>query len=73
MELKDSIALVTGTNRGIGAAITGALVATGVKRVYAAMRTEPAKPPQPGVVVPVILDVTNAVEQQLAAFSIPPR
>lgn len=67
MELKDSIALVTGANRGIGAAITDALVATGVKRVYAAMRTEPAKPPQPGVVVPVILDVTNAAQVAAAA------
>ncbi|MEO7134208.1 MAG: SDR family NAD(P)-dependent oxidoreductase, partial [Vicinamibacterales bacterium] len=32
-------ALVTGANRGIGEAIVDALVAAGVKKVYAAART----------------------------------
>ena len=34
----DSVALVTGANRGIGEAIVDALVATGARKVYAATR-----------------------------------
>jgi NAD(P)-dependent dehydrogenase (short-subunit alcohol dehydrogenase family) len=57
MQLTDKTVLVTGSNRGIGAALVRALLDAGVKRVYAAART-----PQPSGddrVVPVALDVTN--------------
>ena len=38
MIIKDSIALVTGANRGIGRAFIDALLERGVARVYAAAR-----------------------------------
>ena len=37
-KIEGSIALVTGANRGIGRAITEALLEGGAKRVYAAAR-----------------------------------
>ena len=65
MQIKDSIALVTGANRGLGRAFTQALLAGGARKVYAAAR-DPASVKQPGV-VPVRLDVTNAGEVEAAA------
>ena len=59
MKLQNSVALVTGANRGLGLAFTKALVAAGAK-VYAAAR-DPASIKQPGVEA-VKLDVTNAAE-----------
>ncbi len=38
MKLQDSVALVTGGNRGIGEAFVRAFVAAGARRVYAACR-----------------------------------
>ena len=38
MKIKDSTALVTGANRGIGKAYVEALIKRGAKKVYAAMR-----------------------------------
>ena len=65
MKIKDSVALVTGANRGLGLAFTQALLAGGVRKVYAAAR-DPASVKQAGV-VPVRLDVTNAEEVASAA------
>ena len=65
MKIKDSVALVTGANRGLGLAFTQALLAGGVRKVYAAAR-DPASVKQAGV-VPVRLDVTNAAEVASAA------
>lgn len=42
MEIKNSVALVTGTNRGVGRAIVQALVAAGARKVYAAARNTAA-------------------------------
>ena len=64
MKLQNSVALVTGANRGLGLAFTKALVAAGVK-VYAAAR-DPASVKQPGVEA-VKLDVTNAAEVEALA------
>lgn len=58
MEIKGAVALVTGANRGIGAALVDALVKAGAKRVYAGMRNPPAAVPG-SVVVPVALDITD--------------
>lgn len=65
MKIKDSVALVTGANRGLGLAFTQALLESGVRKVYAAAR-DPASVKQAGV-VPVRLDVTNAAEVASAA------
>ncbi len=60
MKIQNSVALVTGANRGLGLAFTQALLAAGAGKVYAAAR-DPASVKQAGV-VPVRLDVTNAAE-----------
>lgn len=64
MKIKDSVALVTGANRGLGRAFAAALLAGGARKVYAAAR-DPASVTLAGV-TPVALDVTNA--QQVAAL-----
>jgi NAD(P)-dependent dehydrogenase (short-subunit alcohol dehydrogenase family) len=56
MEIQNRTALVTGANRGIGRALTRALVASGAK-VYAGAR-QPELITDPGV-IPVRLDVTD--------------
>jgi NAD(P)-dependent dehydrogenase (short-subunit alcohol dehydrogenase family) len=66
MNVKGAVALVTGSNRGIGACIVEALVAAGASRVYAGMRT--ATPvARDGQIVPITLDVTNATQVLEAA------
>ncbi|MEI7065641.1 SDR family oxidoreductase [Dickeya chrysanthemi] len=60
MNIKGSVALVTGANRGLGAAFVRALLAAGASKVYAAAR-DPLTVMEPGV-VPVRLDVTNPDE-----------
>ena len=67
MNIENSVALVTGANRGLGAAIVDALLAGGVRRVYAGVR-QPDKMTQASPkVVPIQLDITNASEVQAAA------
>jgi len=63
VEIQNSVALVTGANRGLGLAFTQALLAGGARKVYAAAR-DPATVKQPGV-QPVRLDVTDP--EQVAA------
>jgi NAD(P)-dependent dehydrogenase (short-subunit alcohol dehydrogenase family) len=57
MKIENSIALVTGANRGIGAAFVDALLAAGAAKVYAAAR-QPITHADPRV-VPLVLDVTD--------------
>jgi NAD(P)-dependent dehydrogenase (short-subunit alcohol dehydrogenase family) len=57
MEIAGSTALVTGANRGLGAAFVRGLLAAGAHRVYAGARN-PVDAGVPGV-VPVRLDVTD--------------
>jgi NAD(P)-dependent dehydrogenase (short-subunit alcohol dehydrogenase family) len=63
MKIQESVAFVTGANRGLGLAFTRALLAGGARKVYAASRN-PANISLPGV-RPVRLDVT--VPDQIAA------
>ncbi|OBF26713.1 short-chain dehydrogenase [Mycobacterium sp. ACS1612] len=57
MDIRSSVAFVTGANRGLGLAFARALRARGVRRVYAGMRNpEPFDDPS---IVPVRLDVTD--------------
>jgi NAD(P)-dependent dehydrogenase (short-subunit alcohol dehydrogenase family) len=65
MKIQNSVALVTGANRGLGLAFTQALLAGGARKVYAAAR-DPASIRQAGV-QPVRLDVTKPEEVAAAA------
>ncbi|HIV69846.1 MAG TPA: SDR family oxidoreductase [Candidatus Aquabacterium excrementipullorum] len=65
MKIQNSVALVTGANRGLGLSFAKALLAAGARKVYAAAR-DPASVTLPGV-VPIALDVTNA--DQIAAVA----
>jgi NAD(P)-dependent dehydrogenase (short-subunit alcohol dehydrogenase family) len=60
MKIQDSVALVTGANRGLGLAFIQALVAGGARKIYAAAR-DPASVTLPGV-QPIKLDVTKPEE-----------
>jgi NAD(P)-dependent dehydrogenase (short-subunit alcohol dehydrogenase family) len=65
MKIQNAVALVTGANRGLGAAFATALLAGGARKVYAAAR-DPASVKLPGA-TPIRLDVTNAEEIAAAA------
>ncbi|WP_434031613.1 SDR family oxidoreductase [[Pseudomonas] boreopolis] len=59
MQIKDSVALVTGANRGLGKSFVQALLAAGAAKVYAAAR-DPSTITPADRVVAIKLDVTNA-------------
>ncbi len=65
MDIQDSVAVVTGANRGIGLAFTWALLAHGAAKVYAGVRT-PEDFYEPGVQT-LRLDVTDADQVAAAA------
>lgn len=65
MQIKDSVVLVTGANRGLGLALVHALIAAGARKVYAAARN-PDSIQIPGVTA-IKLDVTSATDIASAA------
>jgi NAD(P)-dependent dehydrogenase (short-subunit alcohol dehydrogenase family) len=65
MEIKGSVALVTGASRGIGLAFARALLYWGAARVYAGVR-QPDEFDEPGL-DPLLLDVTNHQHIEAAA------
>lgn len=68
MDVTGSVALVTGANRGLGAAFARGLLAAGAKTVYGAARG-PFEPEHPGI-VPVRLDITDPEQVAAAAASL---
>jgi NAD(P)-dependent dehydrogenase (short-subunit alcohol dehydrogenase family) len=65
MRIENSVALVTGANRGIGRAFARALVERGARTVYGAAR-DPGTVTDPGV-APIRLDITDAGQVAAAA------
>lgn len=57
MKIRNSVAFVTGANRGLGLALVHELIARGAKTVYAGMRD--AKDLDLAKVVPIEIDVTD--------------
>lgn len=60
MELNGAVVLVTGANRGIGAAFVEQLKARGVGKIYAAARNADTITAEG--VVPITLDVTDSAQ-----------
>jgi NAD(P)-dependent dehydrogenase (short-subunit alcohol dehydrogenase family) len=68
-KIEGAVALVTGANRGIGRALTEALLTRGVRKVYAAARNpETLRALRDERLVPLRLDVTD-LDQVLAAVN----
>lgn len=76
MNLQDTQALVTGANRGLGAALVAALVEAGSRTVYAAARQPELLAPlvatAPDRIVPVGLDVTDDASVRALADQLGP-
>lgn len=66
MKINNSIAFVTGANRGLGLAYAEALLAAGARKVYAGARDPSSVPALEGL-VPVRLDVNKADDIAAAA------
>ena len=69
MQIKGSVALVTGANRGLGQAFARSLVDRGARRVYAAAR-HPEEITDNNV-IPIMLDITSAEQVADAARTCP--
>lgn len=67
MQVKNAVALVTGSNRGLGRAIRDALLAKGASRVYAGCRDPAQLKVDDGRMTPLRLDVTKPLEVLEAA------
>lgn len=67
MQINETVALVTGANRGLGLAFARALLAAGARKVYAAAR-DPSTLTLEGV-VPIRLDITDDAQVQAAALA----
>ena len=67
MNIDNSIALVTGANRGLGKAYTDALLSSGAARVYAGARDPSSVAITDKRLVPVKLDVTQDADVHAAA------
>jgi NAD(P)-dependent dehydrogenase (short-subunit alcohol dehydrogenase family) len=71
MNLTNSVALVTGANRGLGARLVSELLRAGAARVYATSRTAGAGVSEDPRVRPLVLDVTDPASVAAAAVAAP--
>ncbi|HTB12342.1 MAG TPA: SDR family oxidoreductase [Bryobacteraceae bacterium] len=71
MDIENSIALVTGANRGLGKAYTEALLLAGATRVYAGARDTASIDITDQRLVPIKLDVTQDEDVRAAAAACP--
>ncbi len=71
MNLTNSVALVTGANRGLGARLVTELLRAGAARVYATYRAAGSAVPEDPRVRPLILDVTDPASVTAAAAAAP--
>ncbi len=71
MNVQDSVAFVTGANRGIGKAYVEALVQAGARRIYVAARSldtlNDVVAIAPDRIIPIALDVTDITQVNAAA------
>ncbi len=71
MNIENSVALVTGANRGLGKAYTDALLAAGAVKVYAGARDPSSVAITDNRLIPVKLDVTRDEDVNAAAAACP--
>src|SRR5580698_4484176 len=71
MNIENSVALVTGANRGLGKAYTDALLAAGAQKVYAGARDPASVAITDQRLVPVKLDVAQDGDVRAAAGACP--
>jgi len=75
IQVRDSVALVTGANRGIGRAYVEALVQAGARKVYATARkaesVQDLVAAHPGVVEGLALDISDPAQIAAAAAKAP--
>lgn len=67
MDIENSVALVTGANRGLGKAYVDALLAAGAAKVYAGARDPASVDITDARIVPIKLDVTSDGDVHAAA------
>jgi len=67
MKIQDCVALVTGSNRGLGRAYCEGLLRAGSARVYAAARDPSKIRSRDSRIVPIALDVTSVADVMSAA------
>jgi NAD(P)-dependent dehydrogenase (short-subunit alcohol dehydrogenase family) len=70
MKIEGAVVLVTGANRGIGRAISAALLDRGAAKVYAAVRDVTTVPTEDPRLVPVQLDVTDPAQVRSVAAAL---
>ncbi|MFC4128268.1 SDR family oxidoreductase [Nocardia rhizosphaerae] len=71
MDIHNSVALVTGANRGLGRAMTEALLDGGARRVYAAVRDPESLTGHQDRVIPIQLELTSPADIAAAVDQAP--
>jgi len=67
MQIEDSVAFVSGANRGVGARFVTSLIEGGARKVYAAARDCSAVSKGDSRIIPITLDITDPAQVAQAA------